>query len=105
MGNQRWDWAMSIEVGEHIPAESEDIFIDNITKHACKGIILSWAVPGQGGQGHINEQYNGHVIEQLKKRGFRHDLSGQTDLRMMVVLPWFINTIMVFIAEDQKRCQ
>ncbi|CAL4095157.1 unnamed protein product, partial [Meganyctiphanes norvegica] len=33
----RWDWAISIEVGEHIPAEREDAFIDNVAKHACKG--------------------------------------------------------------------
>lgn len=34
---RRFDWVMSIEVGEHIPVESEDIFMDNVIRHACKG--------------------------------------------------------------------
>ncbi|CAL4114078.1 unnamed protein product [Meganyctiphanes norvegica] len=102
--NERWDWAVSLEVGEHIPKESEDVFIDNIARHACKGIVLSWAVPGQNGQGHINNQYNKHVIKQLEKRGFEHALSSQTFLRKAVLLPWFINTIMVFKAKDSNRC-
>ncbi|CAL4133736.1 unnamed protein product, partial [Meganyctiphanes norvegica] len=95
---ERWDWAISIEVGEHIPPEREDVFIDNIAKHACKGIVLSWAVPGQQGNGHINNRYNSHIIEQLKKRGFHHGLAEQTFLRKYLSFAHLLNTIMVFIA-------
>ncbi|CAL4114079.1 unnamed protein product, partial [Meganyctiphanes norvegica] len=102
--NERWDWAVSLEVGEHIPKESEDVFIDNIVRHACKGIVLSWAVPGQNGQGHINNQNNKHVIKQLEKRGFKHALNYQIFLRKAVLLEWFENTIMVFKADDPNRC-
>ena len=34
---RRWDWVMSVEVGEHIPSDKEDFFIDNLVRHACKG--------------------------------------------------------------------
>jgi len=39
---------MSLEVGEHIPAEFEQAFLDNLIKHSLDGgiVILSWAVPG-----------------------------------------------------------
>ena len=32
-----WDWVLSLEVGEHIPALYEDVFIDNLVRHGCKG--------------------------------------------------------------------
>jgi len=41
-----YDWVISLEVAEHIPAESEAVFLDNIVRHAREGVVLSWAVPG-----------------------------------------------------------
>ena len=32
------------------------------------GIILSWAVPGQKGQGHVNEKSNEAVIKVTEKQ-------------------------------------
>ena len=29
-------------------------FLDNIVRHARIGVVLSWAVPGQGGFHHVN---------------------------------------------------
>jgi hypothetical protein len=40
------DWVLSLEVGEHIPATFEKVFIENLHRHNKKGIILSWAVEG-----------------------------------------------------------
>lgn len=40
------DWVLSLEVGEHIPAEHEKTFIENLHRHNKKGIVLSWAVEG-----------------------------------------------------------
>ncbi|KAK7004452.1 hypothetical protein BgiMline_005973, partial [Biomphalaria glabrata] len=40
-----YDWILSIEVAEHIPAKFEEIYLDNLVRHAREGIILSWAVP------------------------------------------------------------
>ena len=61
------DYVQSFEVGEHIPKEFESIFIDNITKNARKGIILSWAIPGQGGDGHINEKSTSYIVKEIEK--------------------------------------
>ena len=46
---------MSLEVGEHLPKEFEDIFINNLDNNNNYGIVLSWAIKGQGGYGHYNE--------------------------------------------------
>ncbi len=51
-----FDWVMSLEVGEHIPKEQESAYVGNIVRHASRGVVLSWAVPGQGGHHHVNNQ-------------------------------------------------
>ena len=102
---KRWDWVMSLEVGEHIPKEYEQIFIDNIVKHACKGIILSWAVVGQGGHNHINCQNNDYVIQQMNSRGLHLDQFNTTEGRKRIkYLGYFKNTLMVF-KFNTTRCQ
>ena len=58
---QSWnetDAAMSIEVAEHIPAHLEAAFLKNLVNSARRLIILTWAVPGQGGEGHACERTN-----------------------------------------------
>ena len=42
------DWVMSLEVGEHIPSSTTHAFVKTLIRHAKKGIILSWGIPGQG---------------------------------------------------------
>src|SRR3990167_2025988 len=54
----QFDGVLCLEVGEHIPKKYEQIFIDNIKRCEPKLIVLSWAIPGQGGNGHVNEQTN-----------------------------------------------
>lgn len=61
-----------IEVAEHIPAEFENQLLTNIT-NACDGwLLLSWAVIGQGGNGHVNERDSEYVIQTVEKLGFKY---------------------------------
>jgi cyclopropane fatty-acyl-phospholipid synthase-like methyltransferase len=62
-----YDWVFSIEVAEHIPKTYEQIYINNLVRHASHGIILSWAVPKQEGHGHVNNQDFSYIEEQLIK--------------------------------------
>ena len=91
-----YELVLSLEVGEHIPKEFESNFLDNVTLMTGKTIILSWAVKGQGGTGHFNEQNNPYVISQMESRGFRYDPDMSARLREASSLEWFKNTIMVF---------
>ena len=92
----KYDWVMSLEVGEHLPKEYEDIFLNNIVKTSTSGIILSWAVPGQGGDGHVNEQSNEYVKNKMLDLGYFNDIESENILREASSLSWFKNTIMVF---------
>ncbi len=91
-----FDWNICLEVGEHIPKECEKTFLDNLVVHTEKGIIMSWALPGQGGCGHVNEQANPYVITEMAKRGFIYDHEESLILREVTHWWWFKNTLMVF---------
>jgi hypothetical protein len=95
--DKKFNCVLSLEVGEHIPKEYEQIFIDNICKHTNNLLIISWAILGQGGDGHVNCQNNDYIINQIENREFEYDLESSTFLRNSIsTAPWFRNTIMVF---------
>jgi cyclopropane fatty-acyl-phospholipid synthase-like methyltransferase len=93
---KRYDWVMSLEVGEHLPKEYERVFIENLIRHAKKGIVLSWAIPGQGGYGHFNEQSNEYIKSVMTSYGWHSDETAENALRASASLWWFKNTVMVF---------
>ena len=90
------DAVLSLEVGEHIPAQFEPVFIDNVCRSKPKMIVLSWAIPKQPGDGHVNCRSNEYIISQLEQRGYKHNNQHSQTLRDASSLPWFQKTIMVF---------
>ena len=91
-----YDWIISLEVAEHIPAQFESIYINNLVKHAKEGIILSWAKEGQGGHSHVNNKNADYVINLMKSKNFSHDLQSSNNLKLKSSLPWFKDNINVF---------
>jgi len=91
-----YDWVMSLEVGEHIPRDFEAAFIGNLHRHNRRGVVLSWAIPGQGGRGHVNEHTNDYVKDVLRLLGYFPCGDWETAFRLEARLPWFKNTLMVF---------
>ena len=94
--DEPYEWVISFEVGEHLPKEYEDAFIQNLHLNNTTGIILSWAVIGQGGDGHFNEQNNDYIKSKICNLGYSNDIQSENMLRENSGLPWFKNTIMVF---------
>lgn len=92
---RQYDWVLSLEVGEHLPKEYEDTFIKNLCDSCVHGVVISWAIKGQGGMGHFNEQSNGYVINKLQSEGFEYDAVSSGMLRDNCSLWWFKNTLMV----------
>lgn len=52
----KFDLVISLETAEHLPASSSGQFVNNLVNHSTGTICFSAAIPGQGGDGHINEQ-------------------------------------------------
>ena len=98
-----YELVLCLEVGEHIPEAFEDIFLDNVANHANDMVIMSWAVPGQGGKGHINERTNEWVIDEMEKRGCTYDAGSTNYLRANTSnCYWFKNTLMVFMRSNER---
>jgi cyclopropane fatty-acyl-phospholipid synthase-like methyltransferase len=89
-----------LEVAEHIPSEYTSAFIENITKHVDKNcfLILSWAVPGQDGYGHVNCKQNEEVIRELYFHGFELNQVKTAEAREVIEGPYayFKETILIF---------
>jgi SAM-dependent methyltransferase len=66
------DVAMSLEVAEHIPVALADAFVQ-VMCGASRQVFFTAAHPGQGGQGHVNEQPQAYWISKFVARGFAHD--------------------------------
>ena len=52
----RFDLAVSLEVAEHLPEAAAGRFVDGLVGHA-PAVLFSAAVPGQGGNGQVNERW------------------------------------------------
>jgi len=89
-----------LEVMEHIPAEYTNAAIDNLAR-GCKGrLVMSWAVPGQGGLGHVNELPNDEAIAKMERAEFLYLPSATLAARVSMgkddPCHWFANTLLVF---------
>lgn len=97
---RRFDLAVCLEVGEHIPTASSTTLVDNIVAHAPM-VLFSAAVPGQGGQDHINEQPLAFWRDLFAERGYvafdpiRPRLRGDRDVE-----PWYRNNVLLFVRKD-----
>jgi hypothetical protein len=97
---RNFHWVMSMEVGEHIPQKFESIYLSNVAKHVQDGLVLSWAVRGQGGRMHVNNMNNDEVEAKLGHLGFRPVKYLWEYLRSKATKYWFKNTLMVFKPEQ-----
>ena len=94
---------ISLEVGEHIPAEFMSTYIDNITNACNNYLITSWAIRGQAGFGHINCLDNHEIIPEIEKRGFKLMKKETEEVRNIDLseAPWFKNTLLIFKKDVQ----
>lgn len=67
--NRKFDLALCLEVAEHISIEASDIIVDSLTQ-LSDNIIFSAAIPNQGGDNHINEQWPKYWKQKFQNKGF-----------------------------------
>jgi hypothetical protein len=89
---------LSIEVGEHIPAQYCTNYIDNLVNNCNDFLVLSWAVPEQPGRGHVNCLSNESVIAMIESKGLKYLSTITKDARSIITdnTYWLKNTIMIF---------
>jgi SAM-dependent methyltransferase len=86
---RRFDLVQSLEVAEHLPGPAADEFVETLTRHGDV-ILFSAAVPHQGGEHHVNEQWPEYWRQRFARHGYaaydwlRPQLAGARD-----VMPWY----------------
>lgn len=70
-----WDLAICMEVGEHLPLSSASALVSGLC--GARFVLFSAAVPGQGGIGHLNEQWQSWWSDLFHAAGY----SGTEDVR------------------------
>jgi SAM-dependent methyltransferase len=68
----RFDLAVCLEVIEHLTPAGGDRLVTWLAARADT-LLFSAAVPGQGGDGHLNEQPHSYWIERFAAQGFEAD--------------------------------
>ena len=97
---RRFDLAVSVEVAEHLPEESASAFIDSLTDLA-PAVAFSAAVPGQGGEHHVNEQWPSYWIERFAQHDFRcFDVIRRHIWDDPQVAWWYAQNLFLFVHED-----
>ena len=99
---RRFDLAQSLEVGEHLPESASKILVESLTRHADR-VLFSAAVPGQGGEFHINEKPLSFWQDLFASQGYTAFDCIRPQLKDAVgVEPWYrYNT--VFYANSTGR--
>ena len=64
-----FDLAVCLEVAEHLSPRRAGSFVKDLCTLAPV-VLFSAAIPGQGGVGHLNEQWPGYWVELFKANGF-----------------------------------
>jgi SAM-dependent methyltransferase len=66
---RRFDLVMSLEVAEHLPAESAETFVRSLVNLGAV-ILFSAAIPGQVGHHHVNLQWQDYWAELFDREGY-----------------------------------
>jgi hypothetical protein len=101
---RRYDLVQSLEVGEHLPAESADVFVDNLVAHGDV-VLFSAAVPNQGGEHHVNEQPPEYWRAKFRARGYAaFDALRPRLAEHVEVKPWYrYNSVLYANAAGTER--
>jgi hypothetical protein len=66
---REFELCMSVEVAEHLPLEAAPTFVGSLTR-AAPVVLFSAALPMQGGDHHINEQWPSYWAKLFAERGY-----------------------------------
>eukprot|EP00927_Polykrikos_kofoidii_P062355 TRINITY_DN57163_c0_g1_i1.p1 TRINITY_DN57163_c0_g1~~TRINITY_DN57163_c0_g1_i1.p1 ORF type:complete len:473 (-),score=54.21 TRINITY_DN57163_c0_g1_i1:293-1711(-) len=89
-----FDWVMCLEVAEHIPREFEDVLLQNLRRHARRGLILSWSE--EGSEVHPNPRPWQEVRQAVEATGFAYEEGATSGLWPRV--SWLKGQVRVFLA-------
>lgn len=90
------DWAMSLEVGEHLPQSCLATFLRTLDQSNRNGLILSWGHLNQPGIGHISPRASRDVASALRFLGYYEDHNASATLQVASELRWLAQNLRVY---------
>ncbi len=90
---RRFDLVWCFEVAEHLHERDADTFVMTLVRHSDV-IVMSAAPPGQGGEGHLNEQPKSYWIDKFAKQKF--NLHSEATNALCAVAEFYSENMMVF---------
>ena len=95
---RRSDFALSLEVAEHIPPKYEKVLLRNYDRANRQGIVLSWSNLGssQSNHGHVNPKRKSMVRLLFSKYGYSEDRNASAYLRQCATFLYLKRGIQVF---------
>lgn len=98
--DRRFDLAMSVEVAEHLPERCALPFVESLCR-ASDVVVFGAAVPGQGGTGHLNEQWPSYWIGRFESLGYEcFDLFRPACWKDDQVDWWYRQNTFLFVKSD-----
>jgi SAM-dependent methyltransferase len=67
--NEQFDLVVSLEVAEHLPPECAEAFVDSLVRLGPV-VMFSAAIPYQGGNNHLNEQWQDYWAGLFQQRDY-----------------------------------
>lgn len=67
--SRKFDLVICLEVAEHLIESSASTLVESLCRHG-ENIIFSAAIPGQGGQNHLNEQWPDFWQQKFAHHGY-----------------------------------
>lgn len=100
--HKKYDLAISMETAEHLPEDAADTFVESICS-SSDTIIFSAAHPGQGGDGHINEQEKEYWISKFADLHFHAVPIAELFENNFKIEQWYRDNIIMFKRDLQEK--
>ena len=102
---KKFDLVICLEVAEHLPKESADTFIESLVNHSDV-ILFSAALPGQGGQFHINEQWPSYWQQIFERHKYQMiDFFRKKIWNNSKIDPWYRQNMFLVVKKGHALCE
>ena len=94
------DLVLSLEVAEHLSPARAGSFVHDLVAMA-PAVLFSAAIPGQGGVGHVNEQWQSYWAGLFAAKGYRaHDVVRPRIWTDEAVPAWYRQNVVLYLRPD-----
>jgi SAM-dependent methyltransferase len=98
---RQFDLVVSLEVAEHIPANSAAGFVQSLTQLGDT-VLFSAAIPSQGGTHHVNEQWPEYWRDLFATQGYSViDCIRSKIWQNEQIQPWYRQNLLLFVKNER----